>query len=50
MFAAATRYQVGVAAIAAASCLLLFLSADRLVRGVATFLQPVEAMYGEAII
>jgi hypothetical protein len=50
MLAAATRYQLGVAAVVGASCLLLLLSADRVARGVAAILRPVEAMYGEAII
>ena len=38
------------AAVVAASCLLFVLSADRVARGIAAVVRPVEAMYGEAII
>ncbi len=44
------RPGLGGVLVVAAGCLLLVLAADRIVRGVAAILRPVEAMYGEAII
>src|SRR4051794_12088776 len=44
------RPGLGGVLVTAAGCLLLLLAADRILRGVAAIVRPVEAMYGEAII
>src|SRR5262245_56060564 len=40
----------GVVLLVAVGCLLALLAGDRIIRGIAATLSPVEAMYGESII
>jgi len=44
------RSALGGVLVVAAGCVLLLLAADRILRGIAAVVRPVEAMYGEAII